>query len=106
GITSDLAAGSPLLVRMRWFHPAAAIVGFVCVLLLLRGQKAFRGVNRLVLGSLALQFLLGAADVLLLAPTWMQVLHLLGADLYWIALVVLAARSLWPAQEPSTLNQR
>jgi cytochrome c oxidase assembly protein subunit 15 len=51
-----------------------------------------------VLAALALQFLLGAADVLLLAPTWMQVVHLLGADIYWIALVVLAARSLWPPQ--------
>jgi cytochrome c oxidase assembly protein subunit 15 len=27
----------------------------------------------------------------------MQVVHLLGADLYWIALVQLAAETLWPA---------
>jgi heme a synthase len=106
GLASDLAAGSPLLVRMRWFHPAAAIAGFVCVLLLVRGQQAFHGVNGLVLGSLALQFLLGAADVLLLAPTWMQVLHLLGADLYWIALVVVAANVLWPPQDRSARTVR
>jgi cytochrome c oxidase assembly protein subunit 15 len=101
GLTSDFAAGSPLLVRMRWFHPAAAIVGLVCVLLLIRAEKPsdrLRGVSGFVLAALALQFLLGAADVLLLAPTWMQVVHLLGADIYWIALVVLAARSLWPPQ--------
>jgi cytochrome c oxidase assembly protein subunit 15 len=41
---------------------------------------------------LVLQFGLGLADVTLLAPVWMQILHLLGADLLWIALVVLAAR--------------
>jgi cytochrome c oxidase assembly protein subunit 15 len=32
----------------------------------------------------------------------MQVLHLLGADLYWIALVQLAAETLWPTATPST----
>jgi cytochrome c oxidase assembly protein subunit 15 len=33
--------------------------------------------------------------VLLLAPVWMQILHLLGADLYWVALVTLAAVVVW-----------
>ncbi len=41
---------------------------------------------------LALQCALGVADVVLLAPLWLQITHLLGADLLWIALVVLAAR--------------
>jgi cytochrome c oxidase assembly protein subunit 15 len=39
---------------------------------------------------------LGVADVVLLAPAWMQIVHLLGADLYWVALVVVAARVVWP----------
>jgi cytochrome c oxidase assembly protein subunit 15 len=41
--------------------------------------------------------------VLLLAPTWLQVVHLLGADLYWVALVVLAGRVLWPAAKVSSI---
>jgi heme a synthase len=101
GLTSDFAAGSPLLVRMRWLHPAAAILGLVCVLFLVRAEEPssrFRGVSGFVLASLALQFILGAADVLLLAPTWMQVVHLLGADIYWVALVILTAKYLWPPQ--------
>jgi cytochrome c oxidase assembly protein subunit 15 len=44
---------------------------------------------------LALQFVLGVGDVLLLAPVWMQILHLLGADIYWVALVSLAAGVIW-----------
>jgi cytochrome c oxidase assembly protein subunit 15 len=48
----------------------------------------------LVATLLALQFVLGIGDVLLLAPQWMQILHLLGADLFWIALVILASESL------------
>ncbi len=101
GLASDFAAGSPILVRMRWLHPAAAVVGVLCVLLLIRAEKPqdrTRGVAGVVLASLVLQLLLGVGDVLLLAPTWMQVLHLLGADIYWVALVLLAARSLWPSQ--------
>jgi heme a synthase len=100
GLTSDFAATSPLLVRMRWVHPAAALLGLLCVARLLRPEKTDKtggGVNTVVLVSLVLQFVLGAGDVLLLAPTWMQVLHLLGADIFWIALVVLAARVLWPS---------
>lgn len=93
-LASDFAAASPLLVRMRWMHPAAALLAALCVLPLLRGAGRL---SRLVLGLLLLQFALGAADILLLAPAWMQIVHLLGADLYWVALVQLAAESLWPA---------
>ena len=93
-LQSDFAATSPLLVRMRWMHPAAAVLAVVCTLLLARTRTRLA---HKVLALAALQFVLGGADVLLLAPTWMQVLHLLGADLYWIALILLAAETLWPA---------
>lgn len=94
----DFAAASPLLVRMRWIHPAAACIGLVCAIwlaLVLRGRLA-----RWILGLMSLQVLIGAADILLLAPTWMQVLHLLGADLYWICLVAACATVLAPWRQP------
>ena len=40
------------------------------------------------------QLAAGFVNVILLAPIWMQVLHLLLADLLWIASVLLAARVL------------
>ena len=89
GLAQDFAAGAPLLVRMRWLHPAAAIVGLGCAIwlsLALRSRAA-----RWLLALIAVQFVLGAGDVLLLAPTWMQVMHLLGANLYWIALVAVCS---------------
>jgi cytochrome c oxidase assembly protein subunit 15 len=55
-------------------------------------------------GLLAFQFALGLADVLLLAPVWLQILHLLGADLYWVALVVLAAFVVWPSTDATLLR--
>ena len=41
---------------------------------------------------LAAVYVLGLMDVMLLAPLWVQVAHLLGADTLWAALVVLTAR--------------
>jgi cytochrome c oxidase assembly protein subunit 15 len=87
---------------MRWLHPAAAVIGLVCVLLLVRAAVRARGewdgVSKAIVALLGLQFVLGIADVLLLAPTWLQVVHLLGADLYWVALVVMVGRVIWPAR--------
>jgi len=93
GLRDDFSAAAPLLVRMRWVHPAAALVGVVCVgWLCLRVRTR---VSAWLAGLLVLQMVLGVGDVLLLAPTWMQVVHLLGADLYWIVLVIVAADVLW-----------
>jgi cytochrome c oxidase assembly protein subunit 15 len=101
----DFAAGSPWLLRLRGVHPVSAVVAAVFVLWLV-GQAKRAGARRLagiVVALLAFQFVLGLADVLLLAPVWMQILHLLGADLYWITLVTLAAVVIWPKADAALL---
>ncbi len=96
----DFAAHSPLLVRMRWLHPASALIALSCAIwLALQLRSKLGGV---VLALVCAQLILGAIDVLLLAPTSMQVLHLLGADLYWIALVVACASVLAPRRLASS----
>ncbi|HEX3374742.1 MAG TPA: COX15/CtaA family protein [Edaphobacter sp.] len=95
----DFAPGSPWLLRLRGVHPVSAIVAAVFVVWLV-GQARHMAAGRLaavVLALLGFQFALGLADIILLAPVWMQILHLLGADLYWVALVSLAAAVIWPA---------
>ena len=87
-LLADFAAGSPLLIRMRWMHPAASVIAFVLIVALAFSQRQGRRTLLLLLG---LQFVLGVADVVTLAPLTLQVLHLLGADLLWIALVVVSA---------------
>ena len=102
----DFAASSPWLLRLRGIHPVSAVVAAVFVLWLI-GQARRAGESKLaaiVVALLAFQFALGLADVLLLAPVWMQILHLLGADLYWVALVALAAAVIWPQQISNTLH--
>ncbi len=104
----DLAASSPWLIRLRGVHPLSAVLAALFVLWLI-AKARYTGAApqaRLILALLAAQFVLGIADVLLLAPVWMQIVHLFGADVYWIALVHLAAAVIWPtkARVASTPN--
>jgi cytochrome c oxidase assembly protein subunit 15 len=102
GLRDDFSAGAPLLVRMRWIHPASTVVAVTCVAWLC---WRVRGTAVIWLGGLMVaQLVLGAGDVLLLAPTWMQVVHLLGADLYWVALVVVCAGVVWSGRKADPLR--
>jgi cytochrome c oxidase assembly protein subunit 15 len=79
-------------------HPTVAFLASILLIWLLihaiRRGKYWdnRGLSALVLMLLAVVYTLGLLDVILLAPLWIQVAHLLAADSLWIALVVLTAR--------------
>jgi cytochrome c oxidase assembly protein subunit 15 len=96
-IRQDFSPAAPLLLRLRWFHPASAFVAGAFILWLL--VRAFRPdasakmhtLGMAVLLTLLLLYLLGAFDVLGQQPTWLQILHLLGANVFWIFLVLLTA---------------
>ncbi len=98
GLQQDISGNSEWLLRWRWTHPTVAIVASIFLIwLLIRAARRGgpwdnRKLSGFVVALLALQYVLGAADVYLLAPVWMQVIHLLGADIVWSALVVLTAR--------------
>jgi len=104
----DFATGSPMLLRLRILHPALAFVAALFALWLVSlarrsapnqlptQHSCAKNLSNTLLLLLGIQFVLGILDVILLAPAWMQLLHLLGADLFWIALVLLAANTLWP----------
>ncbi len=97
-VEQDLSSSSPLLLRLRGIHPiSAAIAGafVVWIVVQARREKTAGRLATAVLALLAIQFALGLVDVVLLAPVWMQILHLLGADLYWVALIALATQIVW-----------
>ena len=103
-LAQDLAADSNWLLRWRWTHPTLAILATIFLIwLLIHAAKradpftsesviSNRKLAAIVVALLMAQSFMGAVDVWLLAPVWMQILHLLGADLLWTALVVLTAR--------------
>jgi cytochrome c oxidase assembly protein subunit 15 len=108
GLAQDFAANAPLLVHMRWLHPAAAVLTFVAAIMLCRHLS--RSGARWIGGLLLLQVALGLADMVALAPVMLQVMHLLGADLFWIALVascselIFADKAVGAAAEPTLVS--
>ena len=105
-LRQDFSATSGWLLRWRWTHPALAFLAciFLIWILVRAAQRSTywdnRGLSAVVLVLLATQYVLGVLDVVLLAPLWLQVLHLLGADALWVALIVLTARlTLQPAEQ-------
>jgi heme a synthase len=104
----DFNASSPWLLRFRGVHPVSAFLAaaFVSWLIVRARRGGFSRGTAVVLWLLAVQFALGIADVLLLAPTWLQVVHLLGADLYWVALVVLVAGVVWSSRNNEPHSSR
>lgn len=93
-----LTGESTWLLRWRWTHPTIAILASIFLIwLLIRAARRGgpwdnRRLSALVVSLLVVQYVLGALDVWLLAPVWMQVVHLLGADALWTVLVVLTTR--------------
>lgn len=93
GIEQDFSGGSNALLRLRLFHPAVAICG--ALYLLWAASKLMRdndeGAGRpaavRVLGLTIFQLAVGALNLKLLAPVWMQTFHLLLADVLWICVI-------------------
>jgi cytochrome c oxidase assembly protein subunit 15 len=93
----DFAANAHYALRLRGLHPISATLLLVFVVWLLRKKQlrdaVTRPLLRVTLLLLLLQYALGIADVLLLAPLWLQIVHLFGADIFWVTLVLLLARA-------------
>lgn len=93
----DLSTAAHYLVRLRVYHPFIAAVTamyLAVVSLWVKRRYPQRSVQALTNGLLvlfAIQIVFGAINVTLLAPVWMQLLHLLVSTLVWIVLVLLGA---------------
>ena len=100
GLQQDTAVAAHFLIRLRIWHPfIATAVGVLatCGAIFVRVLRPSPPVRRLARALIVLfvaQYFAGLVNVALLAPTWMQLVHLLLADLVLIALVLLAAAGL------------
>lgn len=98
GMRRDFAAGSHMLLRLRTFHPLIAIgTGLLWLHLAqesrkMRNRVVLQGANAVTL-LVFLQFAVGLLSLGLLAPVPLQLLHLLVADLLWMAGVLLVDRA-------------
>lgn len=95
GLRQDLASNSNFLVRLRGAHPFLAVFSsayfIAAAFTLIRGKASpmTRNIAISVIGISFAQLCAGAMNIAMLAPIPLQILHLLLADLLWIALVLL-----------------
>ncbi|OJX41356.1 MAG: hypothetical protein BGO78_01065 [Chloroflexi bacterium 44-23] len=94
GMRQDATPGVHFLIQLRVYHPLIAILVGISIFFSLRYLAKITSNPKLYQYSVFLQILfliqifLGGLNVLLLAPIWMQIIHLLFADLIWLTYVL------------------
>jgi heme A synthase len=95
GMRQEFSQTASTLQRLRVVHPVLAVAGGA--LLLAAAVAAIRSgrsrMGAVVAALVFLQLAAGGLNIVLLAPVWMQILHLMLADLLWVALVVMTLES-------------
>lgn len=103
GLAQDLSPLAHVFLRLRLFHPLIALGAGVLVLgaaglvRALSSSARARRFARIVTVLFVVQFGGGLVNLTLLAPVPMQLVHLLFADLTWIALVLMSWEA-WTAR--------
>jgi len=92
-MAQDFSSRSDYLLRLRFLHPLLAMTGAAYLIwLAVKGLPSrsewLRGFSVGLIALVVAQVSLGILNVFLLAPVWLQMTHLLTADLVWIVLVL------------------
>jgi heme A synthase len=100
GLARDFDPSANVFVRLRILHPAIAALAAAWLVFYAVATAGRRPDLRprawMLLAMVAGQITAGVANLLLSAPVWMQMVHLLLADALWISLVLLCAGTLEP----------
>lgn len=97
GLQQKFSPTAHVLVRLRLYHPILAIsiglylIGLSILYNIVHPSLTARRMAAALGGLYLAQLLVGAFNVLLLAPIWMQLVHLLISDLILIAYVIFMA---------------
>lgn len=97
GLRQDFDPTANFMIQLRVYHPMLAVaVSIYSIVLgaLVRAQcpgRASLVLSVTLVGLFLAQLVVGAFNAYLLAPIWLQLFHLLMAQLVWMALVLLTA---------------
>ncbi len=102
------ATSENFLTQLRLWHPVVAVlVGIVAASWAASNARRLPGgagtAARAIVWLVGVEFALGFANVLLLTPTWLSLIHLAVADALWIAWVWLGAHLLQETPEPAEM---
>ncbi len=90
GVQQDFAGTSTLLLRLRIIHPLLAVLGATYIIWIASTfLHTARSKAVFLISIVGIQMMAGMLNLGFLAPLPLQLLHLLIADLLWIALVLL-----------------
>ena len=95
-LAEQAAPGAHFLIQLRIYHPIIAILVGLYSLYLVRylanhfSDQIGKRLCLLVGVLIGIQWTAGITNVILLAPVWMQVIHLFLADSVWISYILLA----------------
>ena len=104
GVRQDFSPTAHFLLRLRIVHPVLALsVGLLVLIVAVsvharRADPTARRLARAAAIVFGVQLAVGLVNLLLLAPIWMQLVHLFVADVLWVTLVLLFSAVL--AAEP------
>jgi heme A synthase len=110
GLQQDISPTAHFLIRLRFLHPTLAILVSAYLILVagianLRStEKNTRTLAKLLVVLLVFQLVAGVTNVYLLAPVWLQLVHLFLSDSVWIILVFLSATLLSGQESETRLN--
>jgi heme A synthase len=100
GLARDFAPSAHWFIRLRAVHPLLAVLTAATIAAttgVIRALRPARPVRVLASSAAVLavaQVAAGLLDVIILAPVWLQLVHLVLADTVWLALVLTAAAAL------------
>jgi heme A synthase len=101
GMASRLVNDAHFLEKLKVFHPLLAVVGGLSIVAVVQYRMAKKDktekkennseseslAGSVLSGLIICNIAFGAFDVLLLAPTWLSMIHLFMADLIWISFI-------------------
>jgi len=99
GFQRDFDPAASIFLRLRLLHPMLAVGAAAWIAFFAATYRRWSLVS-----FVALQIGAGALNLVLLAPIWMQIVHLLLADLVWIGLILLCASALQGTPIPADLG--
>jgi heme A synthase len=103
GLAADFSPSSPILLRLRVLHPVTALALSLYIVIAASLVNRARRMATVVIALVAAQMAAGMLNIYLLAPIWLQLVHLLLADLLWVALLLFTAAALEesPSRQPA-----
>lgn len=103
GLQADLSSTAHFLIRLRVIHPVLAVMGTIYTMAIVwplaRGSWRRRSLAWTLTWLVVAQLAAGVVNVVLLAPIWLQLVHLLLADAVWVTYLFFGADLLADGRE-------